>query len=69
MLLAPAGQALLHRPAFALKHAVKDAALAVHAARDSATDLALTEALLPRWRRAADAGHADEDLTAVYAAG
>jgi len=34
-----------------------------------ATDLALTEALLPRWRRAADAGHADEDLTAVYAAG
>lgn len=56
------------RPAFALKHAVKDAALAVDAARDSATDLVLTEALLPRWRHAADAGHADEDLAAVYAA-
>ena len=55
------------RPAFALKHAIKDAGLAIDAARERDTDLALTEALLPRWRRAADAGHADDDLAAVYA--
>lgn len=56
------------RPAFALKHAIKDAGLAIDAARERATELALTEALLPRWQRAADAGHADDDLSAVYAA-
>ncbi len=56
------------RPAFALKHAVKDADLAVDAAHDSDMTLALTEALLPRWRQAASAGHAEEDLAAVYAA-
>ena len=55
------------RPAFALKHAIKDADLAVDAARDSDTQLALTEALLPRWRHAASSGHADDDLSAVYA--
>ncbi len=55
------------RPAFALKHALKDAELAVGAARDSDTDLVLTEALLPRWRRTAGAGHADDDVAAVYA--
>jgi 3-hydroxyisobutyrate dehydrogenase len=55
------------RPAFALKHAVKDAGLAVDAARASDTPLALTEALLPRWRRAESSGHADDDLAAVYA--
>jgi 3-hydroxyisobutyrate dehydrogenase len=56
------------RPAFALKHAIKDADLAVDAAQDSDTELALTQALLPRWREAASAGHADEDLSSVYAA-
>jgi|SRR5579875_761590 3-hydroxyisobutyrate dehydrogenase len=55
------------RPAFALKHAIKDAGLALDAARERDTELALTEALLPRWRRAASAGHADDDLAAVYA--
>jgi 3-hydroxyisobutyrate dehydrogenase len=55
------------RPAFALKHAIKDASLAIDAARDSDTQLALTEALLPRWRQAASTGHADDDLAAVYA--
>jgi hypothetical protein len=29
-------------------------------------ELALTAALLPRWRRAAAAGHADDDLAAIY---
>ncbi|MGW7243275.1 NAD(P)-dependent oxidoreductase [Streptomyces sp. NPDC054804] len=54
-------------PAFALKHALKDAELAVQAARASGTELALTQALLPRWRDVA-ARHADDDLAAVYTA-
>jgi 3-hydroxyisobutyrate dehydrogenase len=55
-------------PAFALKHAVKDAGLAVDAARDANTGLPLTEALLPAWRHAADTGYAEDDLSVVYAA-
>jgi len=42
-------------PAFALKHALKDADLAAQAAQASGTELTLTSALLPRWRRAAAA--------------
>ena len=53
-------------PAFALKHALKDADLAAEAARDSGTELTLTDALLPRWRRAAASGHADDDLAVIY---
>ena len=53
-------------PAFALKHALKDAELAVGAARDAGANLALTSALLPRWRDTAANGHADDDLSAVY---
>lgn len=37
------------RPAFALKHAVKDAELAAQAARASGATLTLTSALLPHW--------------------
>src|SRR5580700_5350946 len=54
-------------PAFALKHALKDADLAAQAARANGTELTLTSALLPRWRRAAAAGHADDDVAAIYA--
>ena len=53
-------------PAFALKHALKDADLAAQAARASGTELTLTDALLPRWRRAAASGHADDDLAVIY---
>jgi 3-hydroxyisobutyrate dehydrogenase len=53
-------------PAFALKHALKDADLAAQAAQASDAELSLTEALLPRWRRAAASGHADDDLAAIY---
>jgi 3-hydroxyisobutyrate dehydrogenase len=53
-------------PAFALKHALKDADLAAQAAQASGTELTLTSALLPRWRRAAASGHADEDLAVIY---
>jgi 3-hydroxyisobutyrate dehydrogenase len=52
-------------PAFALKHALKDADLAAQAALASGTELTLTSALLPRWRRAAASGHADEDLAII----
>jgi 3-hydroxyisobutyrate dehydrogenase len=54
-------------PAFALKHALKDAELAAVAAQASGTELTLTQALLPRWRRAAANGHAEDDLAAIYA--
>jgi 3-hydroxyisobutyrate dehydrogenase len=53
-------------PAFALKHALKDADLAAQAARESGAELPLTEALLPRWRRAAASGHAEDDVAAIY---
>jgi 3-hydroxyisobutyrate dehydrogenase len=54
-------------PAFALKHALKDAELAAQAAQASGAELTLTSALLPRWRRAAASGHADDDVAAIYA--
>src|SRR6478752_3169495 len=53
-------------PAFALKHALKDAELAAQAAQASGATLTLTSALLPRWRDTAASGHADDDLSAVY---
>jgi 3-hydroxyisobutyrate dehydrogenase len=54
-------------PAFALKLALKDADLAAQAAQASGTELTLTSALLPRWRRAVAAGHGDDDVAAIYA--
>ena len=53
-------------PAFALRHALKDAELAAQAAQASGATLTLTGALLPRWRQTAASGHADDDLSAVY---
>jgi 3-hydroxyisobutyrate dehydrogenase len=53
-------------PAFALKHALKDADLAAEAATESGAELPLTQALLPRWRRAVASGHADDDVAAIY---
>ena len=53
-------------PAFALKHALKDAELAAQAAEANGAALPLTSALLPRWRLTAASGHADDDLAAVY---
>jgi 3-hydroxyisobutyrate dehydrogenase len=53
-------------PAFALKHALKDAELAAQAAQGNGAALTLTTALLPRWRQAAASGHADDDLAVVY---
>lgn len=53
-------------PAFALKHALKDAELAAQAAQAAGATLPLTAALLPRWHQAVADGHADDDLAAVY---
>jgi len=53
-------------PAFALKNALKDAELAAQAAQEAGAELTVTSALLPRWRRAAAGGHADDDLAAIY---
>jgi 3-hydroxyisobutyrate dehydrogenase len=53
-------------PTFALKHALKDAELAAVAAQANGAELMLTQALLPRWRRAAADGLAEEDLAAIY---
>jgi 3-hydroxyisobutyrate dehydrogenase len=54
-------------PAFALKHALKDAELAADAAHQAGAELTVTTALLPRWRQAAASGHADDDLASIYA--
>lgn len=53
-------------PAFALKHALKDAGLAAQAATESGTELPLTQALLPRWQCAAASGHAEDDVAVIY---
>jgi len=53
-------------PAFALKNALKDAELAAQAAQEAGAELTVTSALLPRWRRPAAGGHADDDLAAIY---
>jgi 3-hydroxyisobutyrate dehydrogenase len=52
-------------PGFPLRHAVKDAELAMSAANRHGAELALTGALLPRWRDAVDEGHGDDDVAAV----
>nr|WP_281248792.1 NAD(P)-dependent oxidoreductase [Saccharopolyspora flava] len=52
-------------PAFALSAAAKDAGLVSQAASD-AVRLDLAEAVRARFARALTAGHADEDMSAVY---
>jgi 3-hydroxyisobutyrate dehydrogenase len=51
---------------FALKHALKDAGLALDAAHDVKVDLALTRSLITSWQRAVDDGAGDLDLSVVY---
>jgi 3-hydroxyisobutyrate dehydrogenase len=52
-------------PGFPLRHAFKDTALALAAARERGLELPLTEALESRWRGAIARGHGDEDLGAI----
>ena len=54
-------------PSFALKLALKDADLAVAAARDAGIDLRVTNSFIESWHRAVDSGRGDEDLSVVYA--
>jgi 3-hydroxyisobutyrate dehydrogenase len=53
-------------PNFALKHAFKDAGLALDAAHDVKVDLPLTESLISSWQRAVEDGAGDLDLSVVY---
>jgi 3-hydroxyisobutyrate dehydrogenase len=53
-------------PAFPLVGAVKDAELIADAQRAAGTDDALMRLLHDRFDAAAAAGHADEDLAAVW---
>ena len=51
---------------FALKHAVKDAGLALDAARGVHEELPITASLISTWQRAVDDGAGDLDLSVVY---
>jgi 3-hydroxyisobutyrate dehydrogenase len=54
--------------AFPLKHALKDAELVLEAAQRHGLDLGIAPALRDRFARAAEAGHADEDMGMVVEA-
>ena len=54
-------------PSFALKHALKDADLAVTTARSAGLDLRVTNSFLETWHRAVTNGRGDEDLSVVFA--
>ena len=50
---------------FAVDGAVKDTGLIAAAMRESGTDAALMEAVAGQYRKAADAGHGEEDMAAI----
>jgi 3-hydroxyisobutyrate dehydrogenase len=51
---------------FAVDGAVKDAGLIAAEMRESGTDAALMEAVEAQFRKAADAGHGEDDMAAIY---
>jgi len=53
-------------PAFSLRLAAKDARLVVEAADRNGADLPAARAIAQRMTEAAEAGHGDEDMAAVY---
>jgi 3-hydroxyisobutyrate dehydrogenase len=55
-------------PGFPLRHARKDAALALEAAEGQELTVPLTEALLRRWNRAVELGHGDDDVASAITA-
>jgi 3-hydroxyisobutyrate dehydrogenase len=55
-------------PGFPLRHATKDAELALNAAHRHGVELPLTNALLPRWHEAIAADHGDDDVAAAITA-
>jgi 3-hydroxyisobutyrate dehydrogenase len=56
-----------YRPGFALRLAFKDARLALDAAQALGVGLPLTDALATRWQRAIADGHANDDVSSVFA--
>lgn len=55
-------------PGFPLRHAAKDAALAVQAAQQHGLQLPLTNALLSKWREAIARGHGGDDIASAITA-
>ncbi len=55
-------------PGFPLRHATKDAELALTAAHRHGVELPLTSALLPRWYEAIAGDHGDDDVAAAVTA-
>ena len=51
---------------FAVDGAVKDTGLIAAAMRESGTDAALMEAVAGQYRKAADAGHGEKDMAAIF---
>jgi 3-hydroxyisobutyrate dehydrogenase len=55
-------------PGFPLRHATKDAELALTAAHRHGVELPLTNALLPRWHAAIACDHGDDDVASAVTA-
>jgi 3-hydroxyisobutyrate dehydrogenase len=55
-------------PGFPLRHAAKDAELALHAANQHEVHLPLTDALLPRWRAVIANNHGGDDVASAVTA-
>jgi 3-hydroxyisobutyrate dehydrogenase len=55
-------------PGFPLRHAVKDAELALSAAHRHGVELPLTSALLPRWHEALAGDHGSDDVASAVTA-
>jgi 3-hydroxyisobutyrate dehydrogenase len=55
-------------PGFPLRHATKDAELALSAAHRHGVELPLTSALLPRWYEAIAGDHGDDDVASAVTA-
>ena len=51
---------------FAVDGAVKDTGLIAAAMREAGTDATLMDAVGQQFRKAADSGHGDDDMAAVY---
>jgi 3-hydroxyisobutyrate dehydrogenase len=64
------GQAMIEHhfePGFAVRHAVKDARLALAATDRADVEFPVTAAVVQRWEQAMADGHADEDVASVIA--